>query len=246
MKMGSSFIVPFIGAGHETVRILKKKKPGFVWLNDIDYGITAFWKSVYFHPLKFLNKIKRYEPKVSDFYEFKEILDGLTSNPKGIEDVTDIALIKLAIHQISYSGLGAMAGGPIGGQNQTSAYTVGCRWNKNKISKSVWDAYNLLNRSEIRITSWDFEEVLKDKKSEGLVYLDPPYYEQGKNLYSCSFSDYDHWRLSEQLYCRENWVLSYDDNPTIRRFYNFATIHEVDATYTIKTARKKTELIIVN
>ena len=239
-------IIPFSGAGNETIRLIKKKKLKSLWMNDLDCGITSFWKAVYFYPLKFLHKIKKYEPCVDDFYKFKSALESLDSPPKGVEDVTDIALTKLAIHQISYSGLGVMAGGPIGGKAQTSKYNVACRWNPQKISKRIIDVHNLLKEiGDVRITTWDFEAVLSDKKCAGLVYLDPPYFEQGPQLYQHSFTASDHWRLSEALFnSSHNWVLSYDDHPTIRQFYSFAKIHEVDASYSITGQRKKNELII--
>lgn len=239
-----SLIIPFVGAGHVFSRFIKKRTPDFIWLNDIDVGITSFWKAVHFYPLKFLNKLKKYKPAVSDFYTYKDILDEINEVPTGVEYITDVALMKLVIHQISYSGLGCRAGGPIGGQSQSSNYNVGCRWNFDRMAKKIGEVHTLLERSEVRITSLDFEEVLTDKR-KGTLYLDPPYLEQGPSLYTHSFSKWDHWRLSELLYYTKGWVLSYDDNATIRSFYSFAKINSLDATYSIKGARKHKELIIV-
>ena len=241
-----NIIIPFIGAGNETVRLIKKRRLKSLWINDLDPGITSFWKAVNFYPLKFLHKIKKYTPSVDDFYKFKSILEDLESPPKGVEDVTDIALIKLVIHQISYSGLGVMAGGPIGGKTQASKYTVDCRWNPSKLSKRIIDVNNLFKQiDDLRITTWDFEAVLSDKKCDGLIYLDPPYFEQGPQLYQHSFSQWDHWRLSEILFnSHKNWILSYDDHPVIRQFYSFANLYEIDASYSITGQRKKGELII--
>lgn len=244
-RLDTRLIIPFVGAGHETIRLIKKKSPQFIWLNDLDYGICSFWKAVYFYPKKFISKIKKYNPKVADFYSFKEYLNSIERVPSGVEEVTDTALIKLAIHQISYSGLGVMAGGPIGGEKQNSSYTVDCRWNPDKIIQSILNTYNDLKKSEVRVTCLDFADVLDHNKNKGLIYLDPPYYEQGKSLYKHGFCGNDHWRLSESLYNREDWVLSYDDHPTIRSLYSFAQIYEVGATYTINSARRKQELIIV-
>ncbi len=245
-RYNGSLIIPFVGAGHVTTRFLKKKTPNFVWLNDIDFGITSFWKAVYFYPLKFLNKLKKYEPIKEDFYIYKDILDDVKSAPAGVEDITDIALIKLVIHQISYSGLGCMAGGPIGGKNQTSKYDVGCRWNPTNLAKSIWETHLNLKKSEVRITSWDFRQVLADNRCDGTLYLDPPYYEQGSALYTNSLTKEDHWELSELLFNRKEWVLSYDDNSFIHNLYNFASIHSLDTTYSIKGARQRKELLIVS
>lgn len=244
-RYNGSLISPFVGAGHVEVALLHKKSPKFIWLNDIDAGISSIWKAIYSYPLKLLHKIGKYEPSVNDFYDFRITLSEI-GIPKGVEDITDVALMKLAIHQMSYSGLGVMAGGPIGGQSQSSRYNVGCRWNRSKLSQKIVDVNKLLQRAEVKITSWDFEEVLKDKRAVGLVYLDPPYVKKGTELYKFSFTEQDHWRLSELLYKRDRWVLSYDDEEVIRRFYSFAQVHEVPVNYSIKGARKTRELIITN
>jgi len=45
----------------------------------------------------------------------------------------DVGFKKLAIHQISYSGLGTKSGGPLGGKSQESIYKIDCRWSPKHI-----------------------------------------------------------------------------------------------------------------
>lgn len=189
--MGKGDILPF----------LKKKRVRRVWLNDLDYGVSSFWKAVYYYPLKLLNKMKNYEPE--HMYVLRDVLDGLTSTPKGVEDITDIALTKLAL-QMSATG------------------NLKTCWKTNKMAKNIAAYHNLLKKSEeVRITSWDFEQILTDKKCDGLIYLNPPQFNEQNR-----FSEGDHWRLSEHLFYRSGWVMCYDDHPKIRNFYSFAQIHE--------------------
>ncbi len=98
------------------------------------------------------------------------------------------------------------------------------------------DVHRLLAKTEVRITSWDFEGVLEDNTT-GFCYLDPP----SDNLYKFNFTEEDHWRLSELLYKRKSWVLSYKDSEIIRRFYAFADIHELNR---YKKTVKKKDLVI--
>ena len=249
-KFNGKLIVPFIGAGNVTTRFVSHiqdsgGKLSYLWINDADPTITAVWKATYFYPLKFLNRISSYKPSVKDFYSFKEELSQVKKVVTGDDLVVDIALKKMAIHQMSYSGLGVMAGGPIGGQNQSSKYDVGCRWNPKKIYSQIARATKTLHKiNYFRITTWDFAPVLEE--AEGLTYLDPPYVEQGNALYSYGFSTEDHWRLSEILYNRPDWVLSYDNCQTVRDFYSWVNLNEIKANYSIKGSRQKTELIITN
>ena len=52
----------------------------------------------------------------------------ITAMPDDRGRIVDIGFKKLAIHQISYSGLGTMSGGPLGGAGQKSQYKIDCRW----------------------------------------------------------------------------------------------------------------------
>ncbi|MDN4621124.1 hypothetical protein QCD85_23710, partial [Paenibacillus sp. PsM32] len=66
--------------------------------------------------------IKEFKPSVDEFYSIKKELLELEFMPTGGKEILDIALKKLAIHQISFSGLGTKSGGPLGGKHQKSKY----------------------------------------------------------------------------------------------------------------------------
>lgn len=242
-KFSGALVVPFIGAGHVMTRFVAENEVKKLWINDVDPTITAVWKALYFYPFNFLQAISNYRPCVEDFYKFKEELKYITTQVKGINYIVDIALKKIVIHQISYSGLGVMAGSPIGGKEQKSKYEVGCRWNPAKMHSRLARVTNHLKKiDDLKITTRDFESVISE--TNDLMYLDPPYVEQGNNLYHFGFSMEDHWRLSELLYQKKDWVLSYDNCPVVQNFYSWAQINEVNANYSITGSRKKVELII--
>lgn len=72
------------------------------------------------------------------------------------------------------------------------------------------------------------------------MYADPPYVEQGAALYKHAMGERDHFRLRDALRdCEACWVLSYDDHELIRDLYStWATIEDVETTYTTATARR--------
>jgi len=97
-----------------------------------------------------------------------------------------------------------------------------------------------------QFTNYDIEIILNDSRKKTLVYLDPPYFEQGAGLYYHSFAQDDHVRLAN---CLKNtshyWILSYDDCPEIRSLYQDFTIKTISANYCM-TGKivQKTELLI--
>src|SRR5258708_5973143 len=95
-------------------------------LNDCDPGIAALWKLVVNEPNNLISQIKRFNPTAKSFYHFQNDLRAKDCENRGFK--------QLAIHQISYSGLGRRAGSPIGGRTQKdikgkpAKYLVDCRW----------------------------------------------------------------------------------------------------------------------
>lgn len=236
---------PFFGGGAVGFEVLKILPPtASVWINDKDVAMAALWIAVRDQPGELIEMIKGFVPTPDAFYRFKEE-DGQT----GIDPIR-MAFQKLALHQTSFSGLGAMAGGPIGGRKQSSEYNVACRWNATRLSLGVKKRHALFKRfAKVRITSGDFAKLTDNAPSHSFIYLDPPYYEKGGQLYKHNMSDEDHRRLSASLKtCRAPWVLSYDDHKVIRDLYDWADIESVELTYTIATAsesrRKNHEIVI--
>jgi len=237
----SQYVEPFMGGGSITVEILKKFSIFKYWLNDIDVGISSLWNSIIFNPAELKKLVISFIPSTEKFYEYKEYFlnDPLPSVDTGFK--------KIALHQISYSGLGVKSGGPLGGRNQLSKYTIGCRWSPYYICKQIDYFHNLLYplHKNIIISNLDFEQLFINNPLKSVYYLDPPYYVKGSELYQHSFLIEDHERLANLLKKTEhNWLLSYDDCPEIRELYSWAKINSIDVTYSINTVNIKREVLI--
>ena len=241
-----AYCEPFMGAGAMTRKIIEnlpQKTP--IVLNDKDLWMACLWNSVLDSPNELCAKIDSFKPTAAAFYEFK-------SQDGSVIDPLEAGFRKLALHQISYSGLGAMAGGPLGGkESSNSQYPPGCRWRPARLKKEVAEWHKLLKRfKKLTIHCKDFEGVLRGLHAIDFAYLDPPYFEKGGQLYKHNMDEKDHVRLSAILKTSNfRWALSYDDHPRIRELYSWATIREIEITYTIATAgaatRPKNHEIII-
>lgn len=221
---------PFFGAGAMGFRILDFLSPNKrVWINDIDPGMVSLWTSIRDHSSELMKLISAFKPSTEYFYKFKEE-DGRTDL-----GVVRQGFRKLALHRMSYSGLGCMSGGPLGGKKQSSAYNVDCRWNPEKMKADVSRLSRILRKfDEIEITCGDFAPLIRDERGESFIYADPPYYKKGGQLYKHNMSHKDHQRLCFLLReTKAKWVLSYDEHETIREMYSWASFHEIKVTYTM-------------
>jgi len=79
------------------------------------------------------------------------------------------------------------------------------------------------------------------------VYIDPPYYLQGKKLYRHSYTDQDHVALAAFIRAQGYpWLLSYDDHPRIRDLYSDNEMQPIYLDYKVKSNRTAQELVISN
>jgi DNA adenine methylase len=236
------FCEPFFGSGAIGLKVLVEPNVHKVWFNDYDFGIYALWKSIRDEPDLLIHFVKTFKPSIVAFHEFKNYLLNLTEEDKHAVVLTGFR--KLAIHQISYSGLGTMSGGPLGGEEQKSDYKIDCRWSPDQLIADIWEAHDLMKQKKVKITCRDFETVIRCKRNN-IAYIDPPYYVKGPELYQYSFTPEDHERLAGLLrQTKHPWLLSYDNCEEIRDLYKFAAIREVPLNYTIKGSVTKTELLI--
>lgn len=242
---------PFFGGGSVGLKLIRELGIKKTWINDKDVGVSCLWTSVIKYPHLIIDHIKKYEPTVNDFFDIKKELIAIKKQPIDVENLVLIGFKKLVIHQISYSGLGVMSGGPLGGKLQKSQYKIDCRWSPDYICKKVLNINKMFENVNVYnnlCTNFDFETVLLDG-SESFTYLDPPYFMNGNNLYNCGFSYEDHKRLSCILNSMKYpWLLSYDDCEEIRELYSWAKINYIDVKYTINSSKKtsKSELLISN
>lgn len=251
---------PFFGGGAVGLSYLAANPDAHkIWLNDKDPGIASLWTAVMWYPDDLKDRIRAFRPAPDLFDAIRERLRSVTTMVTRRDEIVEVGFEKLAIHRISYSGLGTMAGGPLGGRKPTSAAAIGSRWSPDRLCATVDALHQRLAFCDARhaaCTCLDFRQVIQDDSCPSVIYLDPPYYDKGNELYQCSFTRADHERLAGLLRTsKHRWVLSYDDCPEIRELYGWANLQVIDVNYSItacknretgkKVSQTKPELLIL-
>ncbi|WP_205974199.1 DNA adenine methylase, partial [Pseudomonas viridiflava] len=121
-----------------------------------------------------------------------------------------------------------------GGYNQTGNYKIDARFNKDalverviRISRRADDIFLFNMDAELFLHTVDAMPL-----SNALIYIDPPYYVNGRRLYDNFYEHDDHCRISKLVASLKTpWVLSYDDTEQIRRFYSNSRVAEIDLIY---------------
>jgi DNA adenine methylase len=244
---------PFCGSAAVAFAMLADSRfVGTVWLNDLDPGIAALWESVLHYDQELLGRVAAFEPTVESFKTFKASL--LTYDPtKNYLSADELGFRKLAVHQMSFSGLGTRAGSPIGGWKQgpdnPKLYDVGCRWNPGSLAKNITKLHKLLV-GRAKITCIDALSVIRESGQQVVLYVDPPYVGEGSKLYQYSYEEESlHKNLAAELKASNHkWLLSYDDHLLVRSLYSDCFLFATEWAYTINSQKDNSgsELVITN
>lgn len=242
---GCTFYEPFAGSSALSLKLLESGMINHAVINERDPLIYNFWRSVFNHTDELLNLIDETAITVETWNEMSQYRDTSTHFGK---TTAEIGFAGLFLNRTSYSGI--LKANPLGGKNQNSDYPIDCRFNKETIKKSISQISAF--RDAISVYGQDAIPFMQDKlyykrHNSFFVYIDPPYYKAGPQLYRYYYSHEDHLALSRYIKTKTfSWLISYDDAPQIRKMYNRKTFVDLYLDYSVHTSRKGSEILISN
>ena len=214
-----------------------------VIINDLDLGIYSLWYAIIYESQRLIDYIQNTCVNISMWNKQKEIyhqlIDGNAYDFK-------LAFATLFLNRTNRSGI--ITGGPIGGKQQLSKYTLDCRFNKDTLIKKIKRISKFKNRIHLYNLEANtlIKEVLLSKSAEHLfIFFDPPYYNQGKNLYKNFFVHENHEVLRNHidLLNHYRWIATYDYEEPIRRLYQDFPTYVYTIRYSVNRVRKEKEYL---
>lgn len=233
----------YAGGAGAALELLFSKKANKIILNDADYHIYAFWRSILYNTDEFIQNIKSCRVSISTWEKQREIYD----NPQKFTRF-EIGFSTFFLNRCNRGGI-LPGAGPIGGFAQNGNYLLDVRFNKpnliNRIQK-IADYKSLIQIKQL--DALDFLINIRESANPNntFIYLDPPYFQQGKNLYLNFYDKNDHQSIEEFLKTLNDfkWIVSYDNVPAIKKIYDNYRLFPFDLNYSVQVPKKGKELII--
>ena len=108
----------------------------------------------------------------------------------------------------------------------------------------------------VKVTPYDYQDVVLAKGEEVFLFLDPPYFSTtesrlyGKNGFLHTAFDHERF-VNIMKKCKHKWLITYDDCPQVRDLFDFAIIEEWSLQYGMNnyqqdSAKRGRELFISN
>ncbi len=238
------YVEAFAGGAGLAIEILLREQVQQVYLNDADYHIFAFWKSLLEETDEFVRLIETASVTVEEWKRQRQIFLDADSH-----SLLEVGFSTFFLNRCNRSGI--LGGRPIGGLNQSGPWKIDARFSKDHLVHRVETL--ALYKDRIHIFGLDAQVFLKSKEIKALatdktlLYLDPPYYVMGSELYLNNYQHDDHLSLSRLI--KElpyKWLLSYDDVPAIRQMYADRRNSELSLYYRANERKFSQELIVFN
>lgn len=236
-----TYVEPYAGGAGVAMSLLLRGHMSQVYINDKDYLVYSFWHAMLNQTVDFIEKIRSTEVTIDEWYHQKEIQAA-----PDIHSELDVGFSTFFINRTARAGI--LKGGVIGGKAQNGTYRLNCRYNKDNLIALINRIVGYRNR--IHVSNMDAVEFLKlykdDFEVKTFVYLDPPYYQKGKQLYMNFYEHDDHANLAQ--YLRKNldcpWIVSYDASREIVAMYEGLRTDDISITYSAAIKKKVPEIII--
>jgi DNA adenine methylase len=212
----STYCEPYAGGAGLALRLLEDGFVQSIRINDIDPSIYAFWISVLQQPDDFCNLIERTAVDITEWHKQHEIWRSC--------DITHPLRLGFATYFLNRTNRSGIidGAGPVGGYAQSGRWKLDARFIKDR---QIFNIRRLSRwRSKIEVSNLDAIEFFHNVSAlkAALIYLDPPYFEKGRKLYTNFYEPKDHKKIANELLRQRNvrWILSYDDVWQIREIYS--------------------------
>ena len=223
---GCRFYEPYAGSAAVGLELLQRGIIDTLVLCEKDILIYALWSCVFNQTDELCACIRETPITIETWLEMEPYRQAATIDQYPL---LELGFAGLFFNRTNFSGI--LKANPIGGINQTSQYTIDCRFNREKLINIIQQlgAY----RNHVEVYCEDALEFMRHQQNHFLqencfAYFDPPYYEKGSKIYRHYYKNQDHIALCEyvsQVHYLD-WIISYDDAPFICALYG-----KTDAQY---------------
>jgi DNA adenine methylase len=217
------YVEPYAGGAAIGLELLFQEYVSVVRINDINQAVYSFWKSVLNDTEELCGLVKNTKLSMSSWDRQKRIFSNPTDH-----SYVEVGFATFFLNRTNRSGI--LNGGVIGGRDQSGPWKIDARYNASELVFRIQSIAKMKRR--IKLSRSDAISFLKyglaKWPEKTLIYLDPPYYERGRDLYYDFYRDEDHANVAALVKAEMKdraWIVSYDNVRSIKRLYsNFRSI----------------------
>ncbi|MGH7486341.1 MAG: DNA adenine methylase, partial [bacterium] len=197
---------PYAGGAAVALSMLFEEHAATIHINDLSRAVYAFWHSTLNDTADLCRRIQRTKITMREWHKQRAVYDN-----RDVADLSDLGFATLFLNRTNRSGI--IAGGVIGGKEQTGTWSLDARFNRSNLVERIRRIGRY--RSRIKLYGLDAQrftdDVLSGLGGNSFIFYDPPYIENGQNLYLNEYDLVGHQKLARRIArLKLPWVVTYD------------------------------------
>ncbi|MBB3804274.1 DNA adenine methylase [Xanthomonas arboricola] len=237
---GGCYVEPYAGGAGAALYLLLRGHAKRIVINDADPAIYAFWTTLVGEPDELIRLIWAHAPTMESRAWAQQVLQNIASYTPA-----EVGFAAFFLNRTSRSGI--LNGGVIGGKEQAGQYKLDARYNRDRLVARI----NAIaaHADRIRVYGLDalklFSKIKSKLPKKTLIYMDPPYYVKGSQLYRNCYEHGDHELVAQAARgLKQPFVITYDDTSEIRQIYKGMKSTLFSLRYSTHLARPLTSEVL--
>ncbi|MHB8449091.1 MAG: DNA adenine methylase [Mycobacteriales bacterium] len=209
-----TYCEPYAGGAGAGLQLLSDGHVGKLIINDLNPGIAAFWRSVFFATDELQARVDGCVVDIDNWHQQRKVY--VTGDDH--DDLT-LGFATFFLNRTNRSGI--LNARPIGGLEQTGNWLIDARFNKSDLLQRIQLLGELAAQVDVRQErAIELIRTLNRRSRPVLLYVDPPYVVPGEELYMTDHSWAEHQKLERVLTKSPHlWILTYDADDRTRELY---------------------------
>lgn len=235
------YVEPYAGGAGVAICLLMQEYVSSICINDINKSIYAFWHAVLHQTDDLCRLIYDTEVTVENWDIQKEVQKNADNY-----SMLELGFSTFFLNRSNRSGI--IKGGIIGGRNQDGKWKIDARFNKKNLIDRIEKISLYGNRIKLyNLDAADFiSSVIPSFPEKTFIYLDPPYFNKGQDLYENHYKPEDHSNVYEQVSTKlkHKWIITYDNVQEIKDLYGKYRQQEYSLSYSAANRYQGKEVMI--
>lgn len=198
---------PYAGGSAIALSLLFDEHASTIHINDLSRPVFAFWNAVLTDTANLCQRVNKTAVTMDEWHKQRAVYDN-----RERANLSDLGFATLFLNRTNRSGI--VAGGVIGGKQQTGDWSLDARFNKAELVRRIKRIGRYKNR--INLHQLDAEQFVSKVVSNlsiknSFAFFDPPYIEKSEELYLNTYDLAGHQKLALCIAkLKQPWVVTYD------------------------------------
>jgi DNA adenine methylase len=200
------YVEPYAGGASIALALLFEEYASVIHINDLSRPVYAFWYAVLNDAEELCRRIERVEVTMDEWQRQRAVYEQ-----RDTAALDELGFAAFFLNRTNRSGI--IDGRMIGGREQGGEWKLDARFGKAELIRRIRKIARYKSRIKLyQLDALEFTNTIVSKIGRNsFTFYDPPYIDNGQNLYLNDYTIDGHRRLASRVsHLLTPWIVTYD------------------------------------